>query len=253
MRVVLVGAGNVATHLGLALKNAGHEIAQVYSRTSISSSALANLLETESCTSLDSLQAADLFVYSLTDNALEGVLSEMTQTAGIHVHTAASVDLSVFADRFENYGVFYPLQTFSKEKEINFKQVPVFVEANTAETTAFLKELASALTDKVYVAGSEQRIKLHVAAVFACNFTNYFYTIASEIIEKEGIPFDILKSLIEETASKINFLSPYEAQTGPARRNDTVTMEKHLGMIENENYNMLYRQISQLIADKYKC
>lgn len=253
MRIVLVGAGNVATHLGLALKKAGHEIVQVYSRTSTSSSALANFLETEACTSLSQLRAADLFIYSLTDNALAGVLSEMMQTAGVHVHTAASVDLSVFADRFENYGVFYPLQTFSKEKEINFKQVPVFVEANTVEIAEFLKELASTLTDKVYVAGSEQRIKLHVAAVFACNFTNYFYTIASEIIEKEGIPFEILKSLIEETASKINFLSPFEAQTGPARRNDSVTMEKHLSLIENEDYNLLYRQISHQIAEKYKC
>lgn len=248
----MVGAGNVATHLGLALKNAGHEIVQVYSRTSAASSKLAHMLQSESCTSLDLLQSADLYIYSLTDNALEGVLSKVPQTAGLHVHTAASVDLSVFANRFVNHGVFYPLQTFSKDKEVDFRQVPVFVEANTNETTELLKKLASELTGKVYNVTSEQRIKLHVAAVFACNFTNYFYTIASEVIEKEGIPFDILKSLIEETASKINFLSPYEAQTGPARRNDTVTMNKHLEMIDNKDYNTLYRLISQQITEKYK-
>lgn len=252
MKIAILGAGNVATHVAWALKDAGHEICQIYSRTQLSAETLAQQLDTDFCTSLSQLQQVDLYIYALTDNALETVIKEVIIHTGIHVHTAGSVNINIFKNKFENYGVFYPLQTFSKEKEVDFKEIPIFVEGNSELATEKLLQLAKSISTKAYKANSEQRLKLHVAAVFACNFSNYLYNIAFDLLRNENIPFEILHPLILETATKIQTISPLEAQTGPARRNDTTTMQKQLEIIDNEEYKKLYTELSLKISELYK-
>ena len=252
MKIVILGAGNVATHLAWALKNIGHEISQIFSRTQLSAATLALQLDTDYCASPALLKQADLYIYALSDNALEAVISEVNIHSGIHIHTAGSVNMNIFEARFDNFGVFYPLQTFSKDKDIDFSEVPIFVEGNNKNVTDKLFELAKSLTNKPFVATSDQRVRLHIAAVFACNFSNYFYTLASDILKNESIPFDILHPLIQETASKIQTLTPVDAQTGPARRNDTDTMQKHLEMIEDEDLKKIYSDLSERISERYK-
>jgi len=252
MNIVLLGAGNVATHLALALKKNGLNIVQIYSRTQLSAEKLAHQIKTDFCTSPAGLKEADLYIYALSDNALAPVISQIKITKGIHIHTAGSVDIEIFKEKFENYGALYPLQTFSKEKEIDFQLVPVFVEGNNKHVIETLFELANSISNKVAYATSYQRIKLHIAAVFACNFSNYLYTIASELLEDSQLPFEILQPLIAETATKIQSISPYDAQTGPARRNDSVTIQKHLDLIADEKLRGIYAEFSSLITEKYK-
>ncbi len=252
MKIVILGTGNVATHLAWALKENGHKIVQIYSRSQLSAETLAMQLDTEYSTTLTLLKEADLYIYALSDNALESVIREVNIYSGIHIHTAGSVNIDIFEKKFRNYGVFYPLQTFSKEKEVDFSTVPVFVEGNNETVTKTLFNLAENITRKPFIASSDNRIRLHIAAVFACNFSNYFYTIASDILENQSIPFEILHPLILETATKIQTLTPQDAQTGPARRNDTVTMQKHLEMIENDDLKKIYSDLSSKIAERYK-
>ncbi|MFZ4581307.1 MAG: Rossmann-like and DUF2520 domain-containing protein [Paludibacter sp.] len=252
MKVVFIGAGNVATHLAKTFKEKGHDIVQIYSRTQNSALELAQKLETDYCTSLAFLKEADMYIYAVSDNALESIVSQVDISSGIHVHTAGSVSINIFENKFSDYGVLYPLQTFSKNKEVDLSVIPIFVEGNNEASTDVLYSIAKDITTKPYMATSDERIRLHIAAVFACNFTNYFYTIASEIVQNNNIPFEILQPLIDETASKIKALSPYDAQTGPARRNDVVTMNKQYEMIEDENQKLIYKLISSCIVDKYQ-
>lgn len=251
MKIVVLGAGNVATHLAWAFKENGHDIVQIYSRTQLSAEALALQLDTDFCSSPTLLKEADMYIYALSDNALESVIQQVSISSGIHVHTAGSVHINIFEKKFGNYGVFYPLQTFSKEKEVDFSEIPIFVEGNNEAVTDTLFGLAKNLTQKPFIADSDKRIRLHIAAVFACNFTNYFYTLASDILENQSISFEILQPLILETASKIQSIRPHDAQTGPARRNDTVTMQKQLEMIENEDLKKIYSELSSQIAERY--
>ncbi len=252
MKIVFIGAGNVATHLAWALKENGHEIIQVYSRTQLSAETLAQQLNTDFCISLDKLKQADMYIYALSDNAIETIVNQVNIYSGIHIHTAGSINMNIFERKFEKFGVFYPLQTFSKDKKIDLSQVPIFVEGNSTDTTKTLLNLAKTLTNKPLEANSSQRIQLHIAAVFACNFSNYLYSIAADLLLENNLPFDILHPLIIETASKIQTLSPYEAQTGPARRNDTVTIKKQLDKIGNENYKKIYSEMSEQISKKYR-
>lgn len=250
-RIVLIGAGNVATHLAKALQLSGHVLVQVYSRSLQAAELLARQVGALPCTDLSKLQEADFYIYSVSDSVLPTVIEQITQLDGIHVHTTGSVPMTVFESKFKHYGVFYPLQTFSKEKYIDFKTVPLFLEANSEDVFTDLKCLALTVSDLCNAANSDQRIKLHVAAVFACNFSNYFYTIASNLLEKEGLTFDVLKPLINETSQKILQLHPYDAQTGPARRNDRETMNKHLEMLDDIELKELYALISDRITSLY--
>lgn len=252
MKIVILGAGNVGTHLAWALKENGHDIVQIYSRTQLSAQELALQLDTDFCTSPVLLKEADLYIYALSDNALENVIQQVKITKGLHIHTAGSVSINIFGDKFQNYGVFYPLQTFSKAIEVDFGKVPIFVEGNSDENASKLFSLANKLTNNAFKVNSAQRIQVHIAAVFACNFSNFFYSIASDILKKQAIPFDILKPLILETATKIEKLQPYDAQTGPARRNDSITMAKQLEMITDPQLKKIYVELSNLIAERYK-
>ena len=212
MKAVIIGSGNVATHLALAFQKKGIIISQVYSRTSANAELLAQKLNTSFTTHTSGIDRnADIYIYALKDSSFLNLLKRFDLPKAIHVHTSGSIPMKDFYGYTERYGVFYPLQTFSINKEIDFSNVPICIEANTEKLENELIELAKLLTTKTYILSSEQRRRVHLAAVFACNFTNYMYDIAHDIVLGAGIEFDILKPLIMETADKINTLPPREA------------------------------------------
>lgn len=249
--VVFIGAGNLATNLAKALYYKGFRIVQVYSRTEESARTLAQAVEAAYTTDLASVAAdAQLYIVALKDAAFVRMLPEIVagRENALWVHTAGSIPMNVWAGRVERYGVFYPMQTFSRQRMADFRQIPVFVESNSAEDARFLKDIASALSGEVYEATSEQRKSLHLAAVFACNFTNHMYTLAAGLLEKYGLPFEVMLPLIDETARKVHELEPRLAQTGPAVRYDENVIGEHLQMLAGEpQMQELYKLISESI------
>jgi predicted short-subunit dehydrogenase-like oxidoreductase (DUF2520 family) len=253
MNVAFIGSGNVATHFSLALKSAGHTVIQVFSRSPKSADALSGKLCCLYTADIKKITGdADLYVFAVKDDALQSVIGQMPANPGIWVHTAGSVPMDVFKGFSDRYGVIYPLQTLSKNREIDFRKVPLLIEANHPETETVIKEIAESVSEKVNIIDSEKRKYLHLSAVFACNFTNYMYSVAAETVEKQGIDWHILQPLIDETAAKLHSLSPKEAQTGPAVRNDRSVIEKHLEMIENEEIKKIYKIIGENIYNTGK-
>lgn len=252
-RVVLIGAGNVATHLGVGLQKAGWEIMQVYSRTSVSASELATRLGVPFVTSLGEICSdADIYLVMVKDAVLQELIPSIVKGKehAFFVHTAGSMPMDVWKGTAERYGVLYPMQTFSKQRDVDFSSVSFFVEANGAGELDVLKSLASVLSPKVYEATSAQRTYLHMAAVFACNFANHMYALSAYLLEKQGLPFDAMLPLIDETARKVHALCPAEAQTGPAVRKDRNVMDKHLAMLNDEPcLRELYEKISESIIN----
>ncbi len=256
MVVTLVGAGNLATNLGAALQKNGHEIRQVWSRTEASAKTLAQRLSCDWTTDISTLATeADVVVLSVKDNALEELsrrlasASRTKQSKALFVHTAGSMPLTALSQ--QRSGVFYPMQTFSKTRLADFSNIPIFLETQYAEDLPLLRSLAESLSHSVYELPSEKRRFLHLAAVFACNFANRCYDIASEILEPEGIPFSVMLPLIDETAQKVHTLTPKDAQTGPAIRWDENVMEKHLLLLDDKEKE-LYRLLSQSIHERQK-
>lgn len=251
MKTVMIGAGNVATHLGAALQHAGCQLVQVYSRTEESAGALARKLGTAHTVDIEDIcRDADLYIVALKDAALQELAPRLAagREHALFVHTAGSMPMQLWAGAAERYGVLYPMQTFSKQHEVDFGTVPFFIEASAREDLKLLHELASALSPKVYEATSLQRQYLHIAAVFACNFANHMYTLSADVLEKHGIPFEVMLPLIDETARKVHRLSPAEAQTGPAIRHDENVIKKHLDMLADEpSVCDLYEKISKSI------
>ena len=248
---VLIGAGNVATHLGAALQKAGFEIATVYSRTDLTAQRLAAQLNTSYTTSLTDLPSADLYLISVKDDALPEVAKELKVSQGIVAHTCGSIGMDVLEGTSAAYGVLYPLQTFSQSRAVNTSQVPFCVEGCDAETASKLEFVARAISGNVHLVDSEQRRVLHVAAVFACNFTNHMYALADEILKKKNIPFNILFPLIEETAARVKDHSPREVQTGPAVRDDQGIMQRHIELLaDDETMQAIYKLISYSIGER---
>ncbi len=248
-KIVLIGAGNLATQLGLQLFKKGFCISQVYSRTEYPAKTLATKINAGYTVSLSEIDPeADLYICALKDDALPGIVDLLSHVKGIVVHTAGSVEMSIFEGKMLHYGVFYPLQTFSKNRNVDFTHIPVFIEANNPDTAQCLKEAAFCLSEKVYEANSAQRKMLHLSAVFACNFVNHLYTLSGEIAKEAGFDFKILLPLIDETAQKVHHLKPLEAQTGPAVRYDKTVMEKHLSLLSSRpEYQQIYRLLSDSI------
>ena len=252
-RIALIGAGNVATHLGKAWQQAGCTVVQVYSRTEQSASELATCLGVPFVTSLDEVCTdADIYVVAVKDAVLQELIPPLVKgrEAALFVHTAGSMPMAVWQGVAPRHGVLYPMQTFSKAREVDFASVSFFVEANHQADKEALKELAGALSPKVYEATSAQRTYLHMAAVFACNFANHMYTLSARLLEKNGLPFDAMLPLIDETARKVHGLHPHEAQTGPAIRGDENVMGKHLAMLADDpEVKEIYRIISNSIQE----
>lgn len=250
-RIVLIGAGNVATHLGKALQKVGYNVVQVYSRTEASASALGTLLGVEYTISLDAICTdAEMYIVALKDSALQQLLSSIVKNreGALFVHTAGSMPMDIWKGYAVRYGVLYPMQTFSKHRDVNFDDVPFFVEANNGDSLEKLKAMALSLSRNVYEMDSEQRKYLHLAAVFACNFTNHMYALCDLLLSERGIPFEVMLPLIDETVRKVHELKPIEAQTGPAVRYDENVINCHLSMLQEhpEMYD-LYEKISKSI------
>lgn len=248
MKIVFIGAGNLATRLSLAMQRVGMQIGQVYSHTEASARQLATRLGCPWTNDLSVLQEdGDLYVFSLKDTVLSDVISKVKPNNGMWVHTAGSMPMSVFEGYAQRFGVLYPLQTFSKGRNVNFDVIPIFLEANTDKNADYLKNIASALSENVRFMSSEKRRSLHLAAVFACNFTNHIYTLSYKLLENESIPADVLLPLIDETVSKIHSMPPAAAQTGPAIRYDENVINKHLAMLDDPDMQAIYRLLSQSI------
>ena len=225
MRVVLIGRGRLATNLLPALQQAGHEVSSINSRT------LENLPE-----------EADVFIIAVKDSALQEVICRATKgrEQQLFVHTAGSMPMSLFEGYTNRFGVFYPMQTFSKERLVSFADIPVFIEGDNA----VLRPLAESITHSVYELSSADRKFLHLSAVFACNFVNHCYALSAELLEKHGIPFSVMLPLIDETARKVHQLHPLEAQTGPAVRYDENVIRMQSSLLADspslqEIYNLL--------------
>ncbi len=245
-KIVLIGAGNVATNLALALKNKDKNIVQIYSHTEKSAKILGNKIHTSYTTDLNKIVTdADLYIVAVTDSSISSVVKNIHLKDNLIVHTSGSVSMEILKHVSSNFGVFYPLQTFTKTGYLDFDTIPVCIEANTLKNQEILSAFAKDLSKYVYVINSEKRKILHLSAVFACNFTNYMYYIAEDILKKYDIDFDILRPLIKETADKIAFNSPYNAQTGPAIRKDIQTINQHLDLL---SYNDDYKKIYDLIT-----
>jgi len=250
IKISIIGSGNLATQLGLALHKEGYLIAQVYSRSQKNASLLAKKLKAQAVTDLKKLSTDSvIYIIAVKDDAIEAVIKQLKLKDQILVHTSGSVSMNILKPASKNYGVFYPLQTFSKEKHVNFKVVPVCIEANNSATATTLQYFAKSVSGNVQKVNSEQRKKIHLAAVFACNFSNHMFTIAEQLLAKEKLSLDLLKPLIEETAEKIKKTKPSKAQTGPAIRNDIKTMDVHLNLLKKEkDFKKLYELISKSIA-----
>lgn len=238
MKIVLIGAGNLATHLGKALHAAGHDMVQVFSRTMQSAETLASLLDAEPLTDISQVRDdADVYIFSVKDSALEQLISQLCGgEKKVFLHTAGSMPMSVFRGKALHYGVLYPMQTFSKQREVDFSIIPCFIEANDEFALKQIEGLAGQISHRVFQLSSEDRKYLHLSAVFACNFANHCYAASQELLQQHGIPFDVMLPLIDETAAKVHGMTPKEAQTGPAVRYDENVIGKQIQLLENQPY-----------------
>ncbi|MGC6470168.1 MAG: Rossmann-like and DUF2520 domain-containing protein [Flavobacteriales bacterium] len=246
--ITLIGAGNLATHIGLSLSKAGHSIIQVYSRTSHSASQLANRLSCPFTTELDEIIESDLAIIAVNDDAIEVVEKHIHFTK---VHTSGSTKMNILNG--EHIGVLYPLQSFTKQNQVDFKTIPICIEANSQLLMALLKEIASSISNKIIMMNSDQRTHLHLSAVLACNFSNLMYQLSDEICRKHNLSFELLYPLIEKTANKISSVTPKDAQTGPAKRQDYKIINQHLEMLKNSNQSEIaeiYKQLSESIEKR---
>ena len=240
--IILLGSGNVATHLGIALKNNNYTIVQVYSKSIENAKVLANKLDAQFTNDLSKLKSADLIIVSINDDAISNVITQIKNTA--IVHTSGSIELNIFKEQFSNYGVFYPLQTFNKEVDVNISEIPFCIEGNSLEFEKQLIEIAKALSNNVVKMNSQQRKQLHIAAVFACNFSNHMYSIADDLLAKKNIDFKILLPLIRQTITNLERNRPKEVQTGPAKRKDTAIIQEHIATIKEKEIKELYQKIT---------
>ncbi len=248
MKIVLIGAGNLATHLGKALLEAGHDVLQVYSRTMESASVLSTLVGGAPVTDIKGVRGdADVYILAVRDSVLPELIPQLCEGKQdkVFIHTAGSVAMDVFQGMARHYGVLYPMQTFTKARDVNFSEIPCFTEGNDTLAQEVIGVLAHTVSQKVYALSSEERKYLHLAAVFACNFTNHCYDISSEILAKHNIPFSVMLPLIDETAAKVHELSPRKAQTGPALRFDeSIIREQSMLMRDNPLLRDIYERLS---------
>lgn len=252
MNIVLIGSGNVATVFGKLLKKTGHNIAQVVSKNKEHALELAGVLQAGSTTYLENVYTdADMYIIAVADYAIKDIAESLHLTEKIVVHTSGAVSKNILQHTSENYGVLYPLQ--SLRKEISYKPlIPLLIDGSNSKTLSIIRSLAESISPKASVADDEQRLKLHVAAVIAANFSNHLYTLTADYCNKENIRFDMLIPLIQETANRLNEFAPKDIQTGPAVRGDYTTIQKHLELLSGyPQMKNLYESISQSITDLY--
>ena len=247
-RVVVIGSGNVAEALVRALAASPYDLVQVAARNVARGQALAQI---GGCTCTDKVASpakADIYLIAVSDSAIADIAATADFGGGVVAHTAGGVDLDALGTRIEHRAVLYPLQTFTAGRAIDFSRIPILVEASTPIALEAITALAQTLSGSVRYASSELRAQVHLAAVFACNFTNFMYTVAENILKQSDLEFELLKPLIEECAAKaVASASPATAQTGPAVRGDTATQQRHLELLHDEQLKAMYRIISENI------
>lgn len=232
MNIVCIGSGNVATHLAIALKAVGADIVQVWSRDIKNAEVLAALTKAEPISKWADLDLfADCYLIAVKDDAIAEIAAHLTEVRGIVVHTSGATPLNALTGSGTGYGVLYPLQTFSKTKAVDLTRVPFCIEAESPQILDKISAIAHLLSPLVSQVSSAQRKILHLAAVFACNFSNHLYHLSAELLEKHQLKFDLLKPLILETAEKVQSALPGTVQTGPAVRNDQETINRHLDLL----------------------
>lgn len=250
IRVSIIGSGNLAQHLIVAFsKTTDIELVQVFARKD---AAVTHLTSHDKIyTNFNDIIAADLFIIAITDDAISEVSAAIPFSNQLVIHTSGSVSIEAI-DNKNRQGVFYPLQTFSKSKEVDFKTIPICIETKNEKDFQILEKVAKSISNTVYKINSEQRKAIHIAAVFVCNFVNHLYQIGNDICIENDLPFDILKPLIQETANKILTLSPNQAQTGPAKRKDIQTINAHLSFLSDDNQKEIYKMLTKSIIDNGK-
>ena len=245
--IVIIGAGNMATQLALALDNDHCKIVQIYNRTLSAAAALEQQLR-QDVTVTDDITAicndATLYIFSVSDSALPTIIDKIQGNNALWIHTAGSMEADIFKNKTSQYGVLYPMQTVHKTSKTDWQGVPIFIEASNDQALQRIEALASCISGNVLRCDSAQRKAVHLAAVFACNFSNHMYAIAAHLLESQGLSFDVMKLLIRETELKAEQMPPLKAQTGPAIRHDENVMRKHLALLEGTPEAELYRLIS---------
>lgn len=247
IKVVVLGAGNVAHHLIPAIQNSSvAKVVQQYSR-SFSKNATSSIPQ---ISNIDDVANADVYIICIPDDAIASFSAKLPKNKGLVVHTSGSVPISAI-DSKHNKGVLYPLQSFSKNRSVNMQEVPFCLEVKDEKHFKMLKTLANGISNHTHTINSKQRKALHLAAVFVNNFTNHIYKVGEDICKESNVPFNILQPLIKETAAKIEALSPSEAQTGPAKRNDINTITKQLDALQNDTHKEIYALLTKSIQESY--
>lgn len=250
IKIVLLGAGNVGINLYKALCNQQHiELIQWYNRSKTAFNGINSRVETT--TQLDEIVEADLYLICVSDTALPSVSDVLLEKKGTIAHTAGSIPMATL-NKHQHHGVFYPLQTFSKQKEVDFSKIPLCLEASSEQDLALLETVANALKGPIHFINSAQRKALHIAAVFVNNFTNHLYSIGEELCQEFNVPFEVLQPLIAETADKIKHLPPSQSQTGPAARGDQKILDEHLQHLTQQSHQKLYQIISAAIQKQHE-
>src|SRR5690606_37285088 len=238
--VVILGAGNVAFHLTRALIQNTVNVRQIFNRTLERAAEVGEANKVGYTDQTSKLEKAELYIIAASDSAVEKLSHYIPFDDCLVVHTSGSLDTNVLKGDYRK-GVFYPLQTFTKKKNLRYEDVPLFVEAENEDDEEALYRLADKISHEVHRVDSAKRLKIHMAAIWVSNFVNHLYHIGNKICEENDVPFDVLRPLIEETALKVQDMNPYDAQTGPARRHDEIIMSKHLEILEDSRLQQLYQ------------
>ncbi len=257
MKITIIGAGNVGFHLSQRLVEVGHQVHQIFSRKTNKVLRIARIVNAIPIDNIASLnQISDLYIIAVKDDAIESVAEKMAKQISKYsrvVHTSGSVSSEVLAPYFSQYGVFYPLQTFSVNQMADFSNIPMLIDASTDKMKEEMLELAQTISPKCYLINDEQRAKIHVGAVMVNNFTNHLYAMVEDMMQKEELPMEVLVPLILEGAKKVAHFPAKEIQTGPAKRNDTDTIDKHRLFLEKyPNYKKVYEVLNNSILEMYK-
>ncbi len=256
MKITIIGAGNVGYHLSQRLKEVGHTISQIFSRQTNKAVRIARILEASPIDNISSLTPdANLYIIAVKDDAIGLVAEKMRKRLPGNtwvVHTSGSTPSTVLAPHFNNYGIFYPLQTFSINRLADFLNIPILIDSNKELMKNRLHQLAETVSPKVYSINDAQRAVLHVTAVMVNNFTNHLYSMAEDILRQEELPMETLIPLIQETSKKVSLFPAKEMQTGPAVRGDVDTINRHLEYLEKfEDYKKVYEVMTASLKEMH--
>lgn len=250
--ITIIGSGNVAQQLGPALKNCGYRILEICSRNAGTGRSLAKKLNAAYLDDASKVtDTAGIVIIAVKDDAIQDVAKKLPALKkSLVIHTSGATDISVLKNKFKKCGVIWQVQTIKARKKLDFRKVPLVIEANNPPAKKTLTQLARSLSGKVYALNSHQRRVLHLGAVFVNNFPNHLMYLSKELLRKHGMPFEIFTPLIHSTIQSA-LQDPYTSQTGPAKRNDRKTMKAHLKLLKEKNYRNLYKTISKSITNLY--